>query len=77
MVLNPHRKYYAKLKETMATLYEDVFWSQDAVFLERNSRDFIERIHRVDANAEAVCEILLASPRGITPPSLKPSHLFQ
>jgi cystathionine gamma-synthase len=69
MVLNPHRKYYAKLKETMTTLYEDVFWSQDAVFLERNSRDFIERIHRVDGNAEAVCEILLASPRGITPPS--------
>lgn len=48
----------------MTTLYEYVFWSQDAVFLERNSRDFINRIHRVDVNAEAVCDILLASPRG-------------
>ena len=66
IVLNPHRKYYAKLKETMTTLYEDVFWPQDAVFMERNSRDFINRIRRVDINAEAVCDVLLASPRGNT-----------
>ena len=68
MVLNPHRKYYARLKETMATLYEDVFWPQDAVFMERNSRDFITRIHRVDTNAEAVCQTLISSPRGTLPP---------
>ena len=52
----------------MATLYEDVFWPQDAVFMERNSRDFITRIHRVDTNAEAVCETLMSSPRGTLPP---------
>ena len=67
MVLNPHRQYYAKLKESMATLYEDVFWPQDAVFLERNSRDFITRIHRVDTNAEVVCQTLLSSQRGTRP----------
>jgi cystathionine gamma-synthase len=61
MVLNPHRKYYAQLKETMTSLYEDVFWPQDAVFMERNSRDFIARIHRVDTNAEAVCQVLISS----------------
>jgi cystathionine gamma-synthase len=65
-VLNPHRKYYAKLKENMGRIYEDVFWPQDAVFLERNSRDFVARIHRVNVNAEAVSETLLASPRGIS-----------
>jgi cystathionine gamma-synthase len=52
------------LKETLGRVYEDVFWPQDVVFLERNSRDFIARIHRVNVNAEAVCETLLASPRG-------------
>ena len=66
MVLNPHRKYYALLKETMTTLYDDVFWPQDAVFMERNSRDFINRIRRVDINAEAVCDVFLGSPRGNT-----------
>ena len=59
LVLNPHRKYYARLKETMGLIYEDVFWPQDAVFLERNSRDFIARIHRVNSNAEAVCDTLM------------------
>jgi cystathionine gamma-synthase len=65
LVLNPHRKYYGQLKGTVSTIYEDVFWSQDAVFLERNSRDFIARIHRVNINAEAVCHVLLSSRRGI------------
>lgn len=64
-MLNPHAKYYPKLKETMASLYEDVFWSQDVIFLERNSRDFIPRIHRININAEAVCEVLRASEYGI------------
>ena len=50
------------------TLYEDVFWPQDVVFLERNSRDFIARIHRVNINAEAVCHVLQSSPYGITYP---------
>ena len=71
-MLNPHAKYYAKLKETMASVYEDVFWSQDVIFLERNSRDFIPRIHRININTEAVCEVLRASEHGIHPqdPSL-------
>lgn len=64
LVLNPHRKYYAQLKETMKGVYEDVVWAQDVVFLERNSRDFIARIHRVNVNAEAVCDVLQASPYG-------------
>jgi cystathionine gamma-synthase len=64
LTLNPHRKYYSKLKVTLSVMYEDVCWVQDAVFLERNSRDFIARIHRINANAEAVCDTLLASPRG-------------
>jgi cystathionine gamma-synthase len=78
LVLNPHRKYYARLKETLTTLYEDVFWPQDAVFLERNSRDFIPRIHRININAEAVCQTLQNSPHG-TPFTLRSNlvkHVF-
>ena len=48
----------------MEDVYEDVFWPEDAVFLERNSRDFIGRIHRINVNAEAVCETLQNSPHG-------------
>lgn len=66
MVLNPHRKYYGRLKEVISIMYEDVFWPQDAVFMERNSRDFIARIHRIDMNAEAVCQALISSPKGIS-----------
>jgi cystathionine gamma-synthase len=64
IVLNPLGRYYGQLKAAMREIYEDVFWPEDAIFLERNSRDFIARIHRVNGNAEAVCETLLSSPRG-------------
>ncbi|OQE16900.1 hypothetical protein PENFLA_c026G02455 [Penicillium flavigenum] len=36
-VLNPHAQYYAALKETYNRDYEDTYWAEDAVFLERNS----------------------------------------
>jgi len=39
-------------------------WPEDAVFMERNSRDFVSRNDRINANAEAVCEVLHQSPIG-------------
>ena len=39
-------------------------WPEDACFVERNSRDFISRNDRINANAEAVCEVLRKSPMG-------------
>ncbi|CAG7997977.1 unnamed protein product [Penicillium nalgiovense] len=36
-VLNPHAQYYAALKENYNRDYEDTYWAEDAVFLERNS----------------------------------------
>lgn len=44
--------------------YEDNVWAEDAVFLERNSRDFVSRIERINLNAEAICLTLRASPAG-------------
>ena len=44
--------------------YEDNYWPEDAIFMERNSRDFVSRIDRINKNAEAICETLRVSPIG-------------
>lgn len=62
-VLNPNSRYYATLKAAAAQEYEDTYWPEDVIFLERNSRDFMTRIDRINTNAEAICQVLLANPR--------------
>jgi len=78
LVLNPKGRYYSILKETLQTEYEDNLWAEDALFLERNSRDFISRIERINANAEAVCQLLLPHPRikQVYYPKYSPSREF-
>ncbi|KAJ5633015.1 hypothetical protein N7490_009354 [Penicillium lividum] len=61
-ILNPHGKYYQKLKETYAQDYEDIYWAEDAVFLERNSRDFVSRIDKINSTSEEVSAMLKSSP---------------
>lgn len=56
MVLNPDSKYYADLKMIQADVYEDTYYDEDALFLERNSRDFAPRIEKIDRNTEIVCD---------------------
>lgn len=68
MVLNPNGRYYKLLKEELGALYEDNYWGEDSLFLERNSRDFVSRIERTNKNAEIVSDILRQHPRGILPP---------
>ena len=63
-VLNPHSRYYRALKETLAEEYQDNYWAGDALFMERNSRDFVARIERININAEAMCQALISSPLG-------------
>ncbi|KAI1773708.1 PLP-dependent transferase [Hypoxylon cercidicola] len=62
MILNPNSRYYAAMKRVMTDEFEDTYWAEDVIFMERNSRDFKSRIDRVNANAEAICEILNAHP---------------
>jgi cystathionine gamma-synthase len=59
---NPHGQYYRALKRVLAREYEDNLWVEDAIFLERNSRDFMSRIQRINATTEAITEQLKASP---------------
>lgn len=63
-VLNPHAQYYAAIKETYEREYEDIYWAEDAVFLERNSRDFIARIEQINATSENITAMLKESPLG-------------
>lgn len=63
-VLNPHGQYYSLLKKTFAAEYEDNLWVQDAMFLERNSRDFVKRIDRINTTTETVTAFMKSSPLG-------------
>jgi cystathionine gamma-synthase len=59
LILNPKAPFYRSLKQYVDQGYEDNLWGEDAVTLERNSRDFISRIARINQNAEALCELIL------------------
>jgi cystathionine gamma-synthase len=62
--LNPQGKYYEKLKQVIKQDYEDLVWSEDAIFLERNSRTFRDRILKINKNTEELCDFLSKSPKG-------------
>ncbi|KAI9728445.1 MAG: hypothetical protein M1828_003846 [Chrysothrix sp. TS-e1954] len=57
-VLNPNSRYYELLHGTLQTHYTDTYWPEDAIFMERNSRDFVSRITRINTNAGAICDYL-------------------
>lgn len=59
LVLNPQGRHYSVLKAYMDATHErDAYFDQDAIFLERNSRDFARRCKIIDANADAICTFL-------------------
>ncbi|CAI2175922.1 3034_t:CDS:2 [Funneliformis geosporum] len=63
LVLNPQRKHYEKLKQLIKQDYEDLVWGEDAIFLERNSRNFRKRILKINENTEELCDFLSKSPK--------------
>ena len=63
-VLNPQSRYYERLKNEIEADYEDNYWPEDAIFMERNSRDFVPRVYRINENAEAICDALEVSSIG-------------
>ena len=56
---------YKKLEGAYKVHYEDNYWAEDVLVMERNSRDFASRIDRININADAICEILKKHPRGM------------
>ncbi len=64
LVLNPQRRHYEKLKQVIERDYEDLVWGEDSIFLERNSRNFRDRILKINENTEELCDFLSKSPKG-------------
>ncbi|KAH8688887.1 putative cystathionine gamma-synthase [Talaromyces proteolyticus] len=77
-VLNPQGQYFQDLKSAFQSNYEDNLWVEDAVFLERNSRDFVSRIEKINATTELVTGILKSSPlvKDVYYPKHSPTNPF-
>ncbi|KAG6852478.1 hypothetical protein C0991_011633 [Blastosporella zonata] len=76
LVLNPRRKHYAALKAYMNTVFEDLYYDEDAIYMERNSRDFQRRIRIIDTNTSAVCEFLRSRSVAVGAPSAVIKEVF-
>ncbi len=63
LVLNRERPYYDRLKALMDEEFEDIFYGEDAIVLERNSRDVGERIPQINQNAARLVEFLAEQPQ--------------
>jgi len=58
LILNPKSTYFSELKGVLEQTYEDIYWDQDAIYMERNSRDFVKRVRVINRNTQAVCDLL-------------------
>ncbi|PSS30964.1 hypothetical protein PHLCEN_2v2489 [Hermanssonia centrifuga] len=65
LVLNPKGRYYTALKQYLVKNFEDSFFFEDAIYMERNSRDFRRRIPVIDGNTQAVCALLHSHPETV------------
>jgi cystathionine gamma-synthase len=75
-VLNPNGRYYTSLAAAAQSQVEDTYWAEDVIFMERNSRDFANRVDRINSNADAICEALLAPEnRGVVKKVFYPKHV--
>lgn len=57
-MFNPAGRHYDALKKSITEIYEDNYWIEDAVFMERNSRDFAPRVRKMNRNTEVLSEYL-------------------
>ncbi|KAJ3290136.1 hypothetical protein HDU79_003499 [Rhizoclosmatium sp. JEL0117] len=62
-VLNPFSKNYPAIKFAVAELYEDNMWDEDAIFLERNSRNFVARTAKINQTAAKLAQYLYKHPK--------------
>jgi len=62
LVLNPSSPFYNTFKSYLDENYEDLFWAEDAIYLERNSRDFQTRSSKINVTSEAVVDLFMSSP---------------
>ncbi|MBW0467503.1 hypothetical protein O181_007218 [Austropuccinia psidii MF-1] len=66
LIVNPQSKYYDLIKTILdgsesiqEGIYEDIYFGEDAIYMERNSRDFRSRVEKINQNAMTLCNYLL------------------
>jgi cystathionine gamma-synthase len=62
VILNRNRPLYSELKTAFEREYHDALFAEDAIVLERNSRDYAERMPRINDAAERLVEFLAERP---------------
>ena len=62
LILNDDSPFYASHGKRLRNQYEDLLFADDAVALELNSRDFADRMRRVNATTMALCDALAEHP---------------
>ncbi|KAJ7684587.1 pyridoxal phosphate-dependent transferase [Mycena polygramma] len=60
MMLNPQSPFYREFKVHMDATYEDSFFDSDALVLEMNSREYVDRVMLTGHNAERLSDMLYA-----------------
>jgi cystathionine gamma-synthase len=62
LVINSRRPGADRLRDALTAEYEDLLDAEDAAVLERNSRDCVERVRRINQTAELLCDTLQTHP---------------
>lgn len=62
LVLNPESPLEGPLRSALGPHGDALFWDGDAITLESNSRDFVDRVRQMNESAEALCEYLKPHP---------------
>ena len=63
VVVSPSSPFYADMRAALHVFHRPEQWfPEDVLVMEKNSRDYVERVHRASANAEAVAELLRRDP---------------
>jgi cystathionine gamma-synthase len=62
LTINSNRPGARRLRDALEAEYEDLFDPDDAAVLERNSRDCVDRVKRINQTAERLCDLLRTHP---------------
>lgn len=62
VILNRESGHFSELKTALESVYEDTLFADDAIVLERNSRDYAGRMPRINETARRVAEFFSGRP---------------
>ncbi|KAJ5095318.1 hypothetical protein NUU61_004674 [Penicillium alfredii] len=58
LMVNPASQHYDKLHSLLSNSYEDLYFPPDAMTMAKNSRDFVERVHRCNESTLRIANLL-------------------